>query len=47
MRQRIETANREMAENGQRVLGVAFRAVDELPEEGRGRSLEQSSPSSV
>jgi P-type Ca2+ transporter type 2C len=40
MRQRIETANREMAENGQRVLGVAFRAVEGLPEEGEEESLE-------
>jgi P-type Ca2+ transporter type 2C len=41
MRRRIETANREMAEDGQRVLGVAFRAFDELPEEGQEEALEQ------
>jgi P-type Ca2+ transporter type 2C len=41
MRQRIETANREMAENGQRVLGVAFRPVEALPEEGEEEILEQ------
>jgi P-type Ca2+ transporter type 2C len=40
MRQRIETANREMAENGQRVLGVAFRAIEGLPDEGEEESLE-------
>jgi P-type Ca2+ transporter type 2C len=41
MRRRIETANRDMAEDGQRVLGVAFRAFDELPEEGQEEALEQ------
>jgi Ca2+-transporting ATPase len=30
-RDRIQDANREKAENGQRVLGLAFRPVDEVP----------------
>lgn len=38
-RSRVEQANEEMAQNGQRVLGVAFRAIDALPEKDTG-SLE-------
>lgn len=40
MRRRIETANEEMAQNGQRVLSVAFRALSELPEEEQEEKVE-------
>lgn len=40
MRQRIESANEEMAQSGQRVLAVAFRALDRLPEEGEEEKIE-------
>ncbi len=32
MKERIQTANASLAENGQRVLGVAFRPLDEVPD---------------
>ena len=41
MVQRIEQANAEMAQNGQRVLGVAFRPVVALPPDGEEEILEQ------
>ncbi len=40
MRERINSANAEMAQNGQRVLGVAFRPLQELPEHGAEESVE-------
>lgn len=40
MRERINKANAEMAQNGQRVLGVAFRPLQELPEHGEEESVE-------
>ncbi|MFW6068854.1 MAG: cation-translocating P-type ATPase [Chloroflexota bacterium] len=40
MRERINKANAEMAQNGQRVLGVAFRPLQELPEHGEEDSVE-------
>ncbi|HOT25448.1 MAG TPA: cation-translocating P-type ATPase [Anaerolineaceae bacterium] len=39
-RQRIETANARMAEQGVRVLGVAFRTLAELPEELKAADVE-------
>src|SRR5690606_19483545 len=43
MRARITQANEEMAQNGQRVLGVAFRALDDedMPPKGKEETLEQ------
>jgi P-type Ca2+ transporter type 2C len=39
--QRIEEANRQLAENGMRVLGVACRSVDEPPTERESDSVER------
>jgi P-type Ca2+ transporter type 2C len=41
LRGRILNSNNEMAENGQRVLGVAFRPLDELPNKIDEQTLEQ------
>jgi Ca2+-transporting ATPase len=38
--QRIELANEQLAQQGQRVLGVAFRPVEQLPAEGNEENLE-------
>jgi Ca2+-transporting ATPase len=38
---RIDRANAEMAANGQRVLGVAFRTLDELPGAGSQEDIER------
>jgi len=40
--ERINRANAEMAANGQRVLGVAFRTLDDLPEEGSSEQIEKN-----
>ncbi|MBN1668318.1 MAG: cation-translocating P-type ATPase [Anaerolineales bacterium] len=40
LRQRILSANNELAQNGQRVLGVAFRPLAELPQESSEETLE-------
>ena len=40
LRRRIEQANEEMAQSGQRVLSVAFRGLNELPEEGEEEEVE-------
>src|SRR5690606_24761561 len=37
---RIEASNRQLAESGMRVLGVAVRALDELPDEVSPESVE-------
>ncbi len=39
--ERIEDANRRLAENGMRVLGVACRSVDEPPTEGESDTVER------
>jgi Ca2+-transporting ATPase len=39
--ERIDRANAEMAANGQRVLGVAFRTLDELPGAGSQEKIEE------
>jgi Ca2+-transporting ATPase len=41
LRQRIEDANEELANDGQRVLGVAFRPLYEQPEEADEAELER------
>ncbi len=41
LRERILSSNNEMAEDGQRVLGVAFRPLNELPEKIDEESLEK------
>ena len=41
LRQRIEDANEELANDGQRVLGVAFRPLHEQPEEADEAELER------
>ena len=41
LRNRIVTANDDLAKGGQRVLGVAFRALEELPSETNEDSLEK------
>ncbi len=41
LRTRIEAANDHLASQGQRVLGVAFRPIDEVPNEADEASLEQ------
>lgn len=41
MRERIDRANAEMAQDGHRVLGVAFRPLEELPEQGDEDSVEE------
>jgi P-type Ca2+ transporter type 2C len=41
MTNRIQEANARLAANGQRVLGVAFRPVDELPPSGKEAELEK------
>lgn len=41
LRARILASNNELASDGQRVLGVAFRPLDQLPEDPAERSLEQ------
>jgi Ca2+-transporting ATPase len=38
---RISQANEQMAQNGQRVLGVAFRPLADLPERGGENEIEQ------
>jgi Ca2+-transporting ATPase len=40
LRQRILAANNQLAEDGQRVLGVAFRPLDELPVDADEETLE-------
>ena len=40
MVQRITQANEEMAQNGQRVLGAAFRPLDEVPDEEDAKRIE-------
>ncbi|MHC4880707.1 MAG: cation-translocating P-type ATPase, partial [Planctomycetota bacterium] len=40
-RKRIETAGDELAAQGMRVLGFAFRPLDEIPENGNESSVEQ------
>jgi Ca2+-transporting ATPase len=40
LRQRILAANNQLAQDGQRVLGVAFRPLDELPASSDGEILE-------
>jgi Ca2+-transporting ATPase len=40
LRGRILTANDELAQNGQRVLGVAFRPLDEIPAADQEEALE-------
>jgi len=40
MVQRITKANEEMAQNGQRVLGAAFRPLDDVPDEENAESIE-------
>ncbi len=41
LRERILAANNDLAENGQRVLGVAFRPLTEVPAQGDETALEQ------
>jgi Ca2+-transporting ATPase len=41
LRQRIETANNQLAQQGQRVLGVAFRPIEQAPEEAHEQNVEQ------
>jgi len=38
---RISRANAEMAANGQRVLGVAFRTLDKVPQDGSQEQIEE------
>jgi Ca2+-transporting ATPase len=42
MRERILSANAEMAANGQRVLGAAFRPLGEMPEEVDAETVEEN-----
>jgi Ca2+-transporting ATPase len=39
--ERIKTSNDELAQTGMRVLGIAFRLLDRLPEEGTEAAIEQ------
>jgi Ca2+-transporting ATPase len=41
LRERIVSANDDLAKGGQRVLGIAFRALEELPSETNEDSLER------
>jgi P-type Ca2+ transporter type 2C len=40
-RERIESANRSLAESGMRVLGVAFRPLDEIPSTVEEKTIEK------